>query len=928
MATTQPAMRRWLRVLLMGVGITGMCAVIFLRFVLPWLIAADFTRNTIIAYGSETLGAQIELAGLAFDWDTGLRVDGLSLREHGGEQLLAVETLEAAVRWRSLLRGLLVVERLEVRGLDLRVVRDESGATNAARMFAGGETADAPSGPSSLLRLLGALRVDARLAGGRCVFDDRRLGSTTAITDIDAHVRLLSPKEPLVLRLTSVVRRDDVAPEAFVITGSVEPAPGGRLDPADARGTLTVQAGFGQISADFDLAAFDADAEATGISLACSMDIGRLATSAAGILGLPPGLRLSGKLQSDLEARGSSIDGIRVRGLTQLSGFAASGGPLSGAPLAYPRLVFSQDAVVRDAGASIDVQSVALESPFMSLKLAGRVSGPPGSRLCDLASTGTANLHELSRILLAAGLVAPETRAEGGMSWDLAAAGPYQALRITGRMAASGLRIHDAALGPEPLRLASLELRPDMTVDIVAQRAAVSALAVRSPVVNADFSGDIGADGMIDMQAAAELQLAPVAAQLRHISPSVYPVQGAWTADVSIKGAWTQRLSMPGTQTFRDLVIATPPGNGAAAPDLFAIKGLELAHAIDYQKDRDELLVKKLRVASDAVRGDMDGAVSGLSDDLPTRLQVALDLDLQAAGQVFTSLLPEDLTLSGAGTLAFAGSGRLAPGAETPVLSTWSGEGSATAERVMYAGVGQLDGLRTSRLVLQQGVFDVVMDARLNGGPARVTARIDGTGERTAVDMALDANDVRLSQDVSLLGFMVPVLIMSSAGELSGNASLSARASWQGFDWNRDIGTTIRGDGSLRLRDGTVQSREVLADILKAVGKPPALSFEQIATAFVLRDGRIHNDAIEVNGKDVSFGLRGWTALSYDDALGGNPMEYAITGDLLKGKRAADAMKVLALLGLAESDAPVRITGTVQRPRVSINVPVLKNFLR
>jgi hypothetical protein len=114
--------------------------------------------------------------------------------------------------------------------------------------------------------------------------------------------------------------------------------------------------------------------------------------------------------------------------------------------------------------------------------------------------------------------------------------------------------------------------------------------------------------------------------------------------------------------------------------------------------------------------------------------------------------------------------------------------------------------------------------------------------------------------------------------------------------------------------------------ILKAAGKSETLEFEQIFTGFRLRDSKIYNDDIQVNGKDLKIGLKGWTSLVYVSSKKGNPMEYEVTGDYLQKKMGKDAQTVLSILGGGESKIPIRIAGTVQSPRVSLKLPKLKDL--
>ena len=89
----------------------------------------------------------------------------------------------------------------------------------------------------------------------------------------------------------------------------------------------------------------------------------------------------------------------------------------------------------------------------------------------------------------------------------------------------------------------------------------------------------------------------------------------------------------------------------------------------------------------------------------------------------------------------------------------------------------------------------------------------------------------------------------------------------------QEISRTIKGKGNLSVRDGVVQSRNVLAEILKFAGQSETFQFEQILTAFRLSDGKIFNDNIQLNGKDLDLNLKGWTSLVYVPSKKGNPLD-------------------------------------------------------
>jgi hypothetical protein len=192
----------------------------------------------------------------------------------------------------------------------------------------------------------------------------------------------------------------------------------------------------------------------------------------------------------------------------------------------------------------------------------------------------------------------------------------------------------------------------------------------------------------------------------------------------------------------------------------------------------------------------------------------------------------------------------------------------------------------------------------------------------------LDGKNILLTQDIKILGFIVPILIMSPSGELTGSGNVFAEASWEGTDWNTEIGKTIVGQGEISLKDGTLNSEDVLSRVLKPFGKSETLEFKEIKVPFSLKEGKIINDNIQVNSKDLKFGLKGWTSLVYEPSRKGNPMEYMVTGELIEKALGKEAQKYLSPLGIEEGTIPVAIAGTVQKPRISIKLPKAGDLLK
>jgi len=369
------------------------------------------------------------------------------------------------------------------------------------------------------------------------------------------------------------------------------------------------------------------------------------------------------------------------------------------------------------------------------------------------------------------------------------------------------------------------------------------------------------------------------------------------------------------------VITPLPASNDQNPPSPIAVPKLTVTHDLLYAAAEDKLTVTKLKATSPFLNFESSGTLSQISKNQTAKCQANLSCDLAEIHTILQAFFPEKLTASGKGALSFTGEGSLKSPDDTPFLASWNGNGSLSLETLEYQGFGTMRNLRSTSFSLDKGLLRATLECLLNDGPAQFQGLADFSRQKPDMKINLEGKEIQVSQDLDLLGYVVPILITSPSGKLSGTGNFSMQASWQGTDWNSEITKTILGNGSLNLRDGILQSEEVLSVILKSTGKPETLEFEEILTDFRLGEGKIFNDNIRVNAKDLKFGLRGWTALAYDPSKRGNPMDYTVTGDFLKKSIGKDGEKVLAILGGGEPTMPVGIGGTVQKPKVSIKMP-------
>src|SRR5262249_25171128 len=89
-----------------------------------------------------------------------LELGGVHLSDAKGDEVVALETLRVAPAWGDLVRGAIAIDRIDVHGVRLHVVKDANGVTNLATLFKPRPPPTKPSQPSHERIELRKLAVD------------------------------------------------------------------------------------------------------------------------------------------------------------------------------------------------------------------------------------------------------------------------------------------------------------------------------------------------------------------------------------------------------------------------------------------------------------------------------------------------------------------------------------------------------------------------------------------------------------------------------------------------------------------------------------------------------------------------------------------------------------------------------------------------
>lgn len=918
------SLTRFILKLLIGCLAIALILIIMFFFTLPSLLSSDFARENIVSYLSKDLNRPVSINTLSFSWGKGVSLSGLTIKEKDQKPFVALNELKIAPSWLSLLAGKINIEDLSVQGIDVILTRDKSGKTNIQDMLETSEK-EAPSKEKEEVTplKLPALFLNAHIRKGNLTFVDQRLDTTTQIKDLNVDLSIPSLNEPINVLLNTKVILDDQKPESIELTGTAHLASKGKFDPGKARGNLEMNAGFGHIKAFLDLAKLDGPDEVTGASLSCLLDLNKLATLGAGILGFPPGFSLKGQLTSKLDARGNIKSRIALNGETLLKNLSIMGGPFKDASFKQPQINLTHDIAIAFATHSIDIKSLALKSDFINLSILGTIDDFQKDPSGKINLSGMGNLTDILLVMGKVLAIPPDLKLSGIMNLSLSATGDLKKLNVSGTTGINDLNVNADFLGNHPFKEKDLKIMPDVTLNVSEGRYNLDSLNIRSEILNADIKGMLDKGTEMDIKGSLSTQFSNLRRELQGLLPSIFPDRGQLSSDITIKGSLKNAIAIKGNHTINDarIILSSSSEKPVAPPETIVVPQLTLTHDATYTSNEDKLTLLSLKADSPFLDLEGSGSLSQLSKNLSLQCQAKADLDMREVQQSLKDVLPEALTAEGKGNIDFSCLGSFHSPEGKPMLSTWDGNGSFSVDSIDYQTIGSINDLQTKNLSLKKGVLNSTLICQLNNGPTQAECQFDFSKKTPAMQINLETKDVQLSQDVAILGYIIPILIIPPSGQLSGKANLSAQASWEGTSWNSEIAKTINGKGELILNDGTIRSQSVLSQLLKSFGKPETLQFKEISTAFRLKDEKIYNDNIRVNGDDLNFQIKGWTSLTTIASQNGNPMEYSVTGDFLDESLGRDAKKVLSIIGGGEPVIPVVIAGTVQKPTIAIKMP-------
>jgi len=208
-----------------------------------------------------------------------------------------------------------------------------------------------------------------------------------------------------------------------------------------------------------------------------------------------------------------------------------------------------------------------------------------------------------------------------------------------------------------------------------------------------------------------------------------------------------------------------------------------------------------------------------------------------------------------------------------------------------------------------EGAFVVTLSGRLNQGPFQFTAHLDQSGGQPNFEGQFRTSDVVLDKGMSVLRYLVPVLA-GAAGEIQGRMAMDVYLRGRGE--SRDVlCKSLVGNGSLVLDPIELNGTPLMTEFAKLAELSATDNLASIRSDFVVQDGRIRTDHLNLAAGRIPVAMSGWT--DFDGRL-----DYQVKLDGVVDRIPEQARKFIGGLDLdLNSLTALRLRGNVDRVAIT-----------
>ncbi|MEP9412255.1 MAG: hypothetical protein HRF42_12830 [Candidatus Brocadia sp.] len=230
-------------------------------------------------------------------------------------------------------------------------------------------------------------------------------------------------------------------------------------------------------------------------------------------------------------------------------------------------------------------------------------------------------------------------------------------------------------------------------------------------------------------------------------------------------------------------------------------------------------------------------------------------------------------------------------------------------QQINYENRLLIKDLVTYKFSFRDGVVSAHTRLYINEGPATIKGVIDLRQKSPAFDLAFEAKDIYITQDIPALELFP--LFTVKGGEVGG--ILSIVGSLQGKGLGREIvSKKLVADIKLDVRDGYIRGNKLLSSILEILGEKDLYSFDSMETLIRIKDGKVCTQKVDMQGPLMSLNASGMAefegSISYDAVVRFN-----------KEHLGKDVKKIAELV-LKQNELPIEIRGTTKDPRVAVKL--------
>lgn len=579
---------------------------------------------------------------------------------------------------------------------------------------------------------------------------------------------------------------------------------------------------------------------------------------------------------------------------------------------------FDMAKFIGEGGAGLDF-SMNVDLEKLTNKLGGILGMPEGMQIEGVISSKIKADGQLEKVIdidgnteitnlnIVGGLLPENIEVAGNVQSSIKLKGRQSRLEVKGTTDLKNLFAKMGTVGP--IKEPEIQVLHDVIYNLQNSNLEINNLSVKTSFAEIKSTGTFNKDREFDLNLLLSSDVEKLTQNLQSIIalPQGLNVSGKIAADILASGSAENELKLSGTTILHGINATGGPLKNNRISNL----DLKLLHTLDYKIKEDFVYIKQMDISSDFLEMKSKGGIADLSKEKNIDYVLSLNMDLDKTTTQFAGMFPSEINITGNGIVDLGINGKLSAKENENLYEQMDIHGSISMDKIKYDAY-ELKDFKT-KLLLDDGFFTTKDFAFiLNEGPGTVTASANLKEEKPSLVLGMTLSDMLINQNMDLLAYIVPVLAAPD-GKISGKLSMTFDANGNGLNWQDDLSKSLNGQGEFDIKDGHIKGGKITSKILKTFGKGGEYEFDNISTRFVIKESKIFNDDISINGKDFNIGLSGWT--SFDGRL-----EYSadakVMGDLIGG----DFKRILG--GMSKgSKLPIVVTGTVSKPKLAFKWP-------